>query len=99
MPSPSCPISNKPIYEGAQREYCTPSCDTYSYQRDEDEERLIFEGAFGEERQSEVDEDEIFGELRHETECEFGGKLGSPGHVVIGVMLEADATEQQCHNS
>ena len=43
--------------------------------------------------ESKVDEDEVLGQLGGDLEHKFGGQLSAPGHVVIGVVLQADTTE------
>ena len=62
---------------------------------DEDEEGLVFELVVCEEGQTEVDENEVLGELGSDLEEEFGGELGAAGHVVVGVVLKTDAAEEE----
>jgi hypothetical protein len=47
----------------------------------------------GEEVETEVDEDEVLGQLSEHREHVFRGPLRALGHGVVGIVLERDAAE------
>lgn len=67
------PIADDPVDELREREDRAPAGDADTNDCDEDEERLEDELGFGEEGQAEVDEDEVFCQLRHDLEDELCG--------------------------
>ena len=95
VPAAFGPVADDPVDEFGQRKDGAPSGDADADDGDENEERFEDELGFGEEGEAEIDEDEVFGELGHDLEDEFCGELSAPRHVVVGVVLHADATEEE----
>ena len=92
-------VPDEPVDEFAKREDRAPTCCANTEDCYENEERLEVEFRFGEERETEVDEDKILGKLGHDLEHKLCGQLCAARHVVIGVVLEADSAEQERHNT
>lgn len=88
-------VSGNGVDSLGQREHGCPASGTDTSHCNEDEERLEVKLFVSEERKSEIDEDEVLRQLRRDLKNELRGQLGAPGHVVVGVMFEADAAEQK----
>ena len=71
------PVAVEHVDEGGQGEDGDVAGGTYTQASDEDEPWFEDEVGFGEERESEIDENEILRELGEYLEDEFNGELGT----------------------
>lgn len=68
---------------------------TITHTGDNDEHGLVDELALSKEAQAEVDEDEVLGEGRQAAKDVARRALRAVRHVVVGVVLERDAAEEE----
>lgn len=65
----------------------------------EDEDGLVDEVSLREQAQTEVDEDEVLGELSQTGEYVFARPLRASRHVVVRVVLESNAAEEERYDA
>lgn len=92
-------VAEEPVERLGEREDGDPARRADGDDGDDDERRVEVERVVGEERQAEVDEDEVLGQLGHDLKDELGRELRAARHVEVGVVLERDAAEQERHDT
>lgn len=91
----SSPISDEPIHGLGQGENGQVSCHTDAKDSNHDEERLELQVTLNEQIQPQIDENEVFAQLRQHLEEILGSELRPPRHVVIRVVLEGNSAEKE----
>lgn len=80
-------------------EDCAVAGNTDSEPGNDDEDGLVDQLHLREKGETEVDEDEVLAQLCQNGKNVFCGALSLPRHVVVGVVLEGNAAEEQGHDA
>ena len=70
-----------------------------TYRRDNDEQGLEDLSILSKQVEAEVDEDEVFRQLRHDRKHILGRLLRLDRHGVVGIVLQCYSTEEQGHDT
>ena len=97
--APPVAVAVEEVDEGGEWEDGHVACGADAEASDDDEAGFEDEVGFSKERDAQVDEDEVFGELGENLEDEFDRKLCATRHVVVCVVFDTDAAEEKRHDA